>query len=494
MEGTQEEMEGNVGISRKTKEQSLPIAAHVRTEGDAQRPAAGRLCMALLYTAPIAGAGASYFLRDGRETDALSALLPGFIIIVAYFAFLRAWDGFYCQKIAHPTLYFGVFFLSFLFMGIASAFSVGVLWMSIVVFAALDGGLELALSSHFALMAQYVFLLLPVDGELYRFSGYFLFGMVLALLFSLFDRTEAVPFLALILMACDGALQFVACHFSLGKVREMAGALIAEEASVLLLVLLGLCYYKAFGAQSAQGIPKVPVKFFSGKKEAGTGFVQGETTETDGTTVQESAVIQKNAVMQDTEKDTVKEEAELLLFEALADPDFALMQKLKDYSETLYHHSQKVAELSAQAAKAVGGNPALARVGGLYHEMGRIREDGDYIEMGIQMGTEYHFPELLLDVIRQHSSRVMLPKSAEAAVVMLSDCIVSTSEYLEKNGQREIISDAHLVQGIFRNRLEKGNLQDAGLTREQIACLRDFYRENISLIGEGIQPPSGVSN
>ncbi len=479
MEGTQEEMEGNAEISRKSKEQPLPIAAHVRAEGDAQYPAAGRLWLVLLYTAPIAGAGASYFLRDGREADALSALLPGFIIVVAYFALLRAWDSFYFQKIAHPALYFGVFFLSFLFMGIASAFSVGVLWMSIIVFAALDGGLELALSSHFALMAQYVFLLLPVDGELYRFSGYFLFGMVLALLFSLFDRTEAVPFLALILMACGGVLQFVAYHFSLGKIREMAGAVVAEEASVLLLVLLGLCYYKAFGAQSAQEVPKVPVKFFSGKKEAGTGFVQGEKAETAGTSVQESAVIQKNAVIQDTGEDTVKEEAELLLFEALADPDFALMQRLKCHSEALYRHSQKVAELSAQAARAVGGNPALARVGGLYHEIGRIKENGDYIEMGIQMGTEYHFPGPLLDIIRQHSSRMMLPKSVEAAVVMLSDCIVSTSEYLEKNGQRGMISNAHLVQGIFRNRLEKGNLQEAGLTREQIACLRDFYRENI---------------
>ena len=80
--------------------------------------------------------------------------------------------------------------------------------------------------------------------------------------------------------------------------------------------------------------------------------------------------------------------------------------------------------------------------------------------------------------MRQHSTGFELPKSAEAAVVMLCDCIISTSEYLTKSGRRAKISDTQLVTSIFQNRLEKGNLQYAGMTVEQIQTLKEFYIEN----------------
>lgn len=61
---------------------------------------------------------------------------------------------------------------------------------------------------------------------------------------------------------------------------------------------------------------------------------------------------------------------------------------------------------------------------------------------------------------------------------MLCDCIISTSEYLTKSGRRAKISDTQLVTSIFQNRLEKGNLQYAGMTVEQIQTLKEFYIEN----------------
>lgn len=51
---------------------------------------------------------------------------------------------------------------------------------------------------------------------------------------------------------------------------------------------------------------------------------------------------------------------------------------------------------------------------------------------------------------------------------MLSDCIVSTSDYLQDTGKRGAVSDERLVDSIFQNRMDKGNLDEAGFSKEQI--------------------------
>ena len=164
--------------------------------------------------------------------------------------------------------------------------------------------------------------------------------------------------------------------------------------------------------------------------------------------------------------------------EKITEHDFELLKRMEAYSDTLYRHSMRIGELSWGAAKAIGKDALLAKAGGLYHEIGRIESEEDYIEAGSRIGREYDFPEKLLDVMRQHSTGFELPKSAEAAVVMLCDCIISTSEYLEKSGRSTKISEKQLVTSIFQNRLEKGNLQHAGMTVEQIQTLKEFYIEN----------------
>lgn len=162
----------------------------------------------------------------------------------------------------------------------------------------------------------------------------------------------------------------------------------------------------------------------------------------------------------------------------LVEPDFELLEYLKEYSEKLYQHSERIALLSERAAQAVGGNAVLAKAGGFYHDIGHVEEDENYIEAGVRIGREYGFPEELLAVIRQHSTSSMLPRSVEAAIVMLSDCIISTSDFLAKSGKREKLSNQKLVTSIFQNRLEKGDLEQSGMTEEQIRLLREFYVEN----------------
>lgn len=156
--------------------------------------------------------------------------------------------------------------------------------------------------------------------------------------------------------------------------------------------------------------------------------------------------------------------------------DYRLRLRLQEYSEQLFQHSLKISNIAAQAAEYMNGNVLLAQAGGLYHEIGRIVDEKNYINEGERLLREEGCPEELIAVIRQHTASEK-PQSPEAAIVLLADYIISTSDYLEKAGRRKEISDEKLVNTIFSNRLNKGNLDEAGLSKEEIEQLREYFAE-----------------
>lgn len=415
----------------------------------------------LLYMAPMFSVGIYCMLLHKTVIDAFSNIVLALILVGGYFTFLHVNRDYFYQKISHKLLYFGSFFLSFVLLGAGTKFPVGVFWMAAVVIAALGCGIELAIATQVVLMVQYTLLLLPQDNGFYRFSGYLLLGIVIALLFSILKGMDAIPYLALILAACDGILQFVVYHFNLALMQDAVIEITVEIVSVLVFALAGAGYLRVYGARR-----------WAGDENREADKIVEQAVEDSG--ILEEEVSQNDELLQ----------KELIRLKQLTASDFELLIRLQSYSQSLMLHSQKIGELSEKAAAAIGGNAVLAKAGGLYHEIGRMEDENDYIEAGTRIGQEYDFPDSLLAVMRQHSTGFEFPKSAEAAVVMLSDCIISTSEYLEKSGKRNSISDEQLVYSIFQNRLEKGNLEHAGMTSEQIQSLREFYAKNTFIGGQ----------
>lgn len=408
----------------------------------------------LLCVSPVVSAILYNVLCKRAAEDVFSNVIFSILLIGVFHTFLCVNDRYFYQKMKHPVLYIVMFAISFVLLGATARLSLGILWMLAVVVAALDGGLEIAVPTHIVYMIQYAFMILPYENSFYRFSCYLLMGIIVAVLFSLFHGTEAVFYLAVILATCDGILQFITYRFDLSLMKRHGADIGVELVSVLLLTAAGWLYLKKYVVEE------------SGEKEELEGKVQEQTSE------------------KENDEEVAVSIEEVPILERVTASDFELVERLKSYSESLLEHSSKISVLSERAAVAVGGNAALAKAGGLYHEIGRIEDEVDYIEAGTRIGKEYDFPNELLDVMRQHSTGFEFPKSVEAAIVMLSDCIISTSEYLEKTGKRNLVSDEHLVQSIFQNRIEKGNLQYSGMTQEQIQRLREFYIGN-TFVREG---------
>lgn len=376
----------------------------------------------LLYLIPLLCGMFRVFIR---QTNSAGLVLSHIVFILftagVFDTFLHFRQGYFYEKIHNKALFWIAYAVSFFFMGIDGLAPVGVMWLFLIVVTALDAGMEVSISCYVYLMIQYVIMVLSADKDIYRFLLYLLMGIVLALLFSQLEQKQILIYLSVILIASDLTLQFAIRQFDWTAMKSDWFAAVVEVVSLLIMVLTGYLYLRHY---------------------------------------------------------TEKEKDIQLKMLCLLEPDSDLLMRMETYSMALLSHSMKISMLSEGAAKTIGANELLAKTGGMYHEVGRISDEKNYIEEGIALGKKANFPDCLLDVMRQHSTGYELPKSAEAAIVMLTDCIVSTSDYLNKSGKGKKITKEQLVASIFKNRIEKDNLAESGLTDEQLMTLKNYYIQN----------------
>jgi cyclic-di-AMP phosphodiesterase PgpH len=160
-------------------------------------------------------------------------------------------------------------------------------------------------------------------------------------------------------------------------------------------------------------------------------------------------------------------------YEILCSTDNELLKKLQQHSEVLYSHALHIADISERAAKLIGASEQLAKAGGLYHEIGKLNGK-NYIEEGLIIAEDYAFPKELTAIIREHNIKYDKPNSVEAAIVMLSDSVVSTIEYIEKSNDHKYTTDK-IIDNIFQLRMDKGTFDNAKLSLKDFKLLKEFY-------------------
>lgn len=168
----------------------------------------------------------------------------------------------------------------------------------------------------------------------------------------------------------------------------------------------------------------------------------------------------------------------------LLDPNQPIMKELVYKCPGTYHHSILIGNLAEAAAEAIGENPLLARVGGYYHDIGKIRKPEYFIENqrpsenkhdrlmpsmsglivashvkdGVEIARAYKLPTAVVDIIRQHHGTSLItyfyqkakdlqpfakiaeedyrypgprPRTKVAAIVMLADAVEAASRTLD---------------------------------------------------------------
>lgn len=216
----------------------------------------------------------------------------------------------------------------------------------------------------------------------------------------------------------------------------------------------------------------------------------------------------------------------------LLNPSHPLLDLLREKAPGTYHHSFNVADLSEAAAEAIGADPLLAKVGGYYHDIGKIQRPEFFLENqhnstnphdslapslsktiitahireGIELGRRYGLKEDVLQFIPQHHGTSViryfyvkalregqeecsmddfrydaeLPKTKETAIVMLADSVEASSRSVENGTRLE-----ELVEQVIREKIEDGQLQEAPLTLAELDKIKKAFVATLHAMKHG---------
>ncbi len=210
----------------------------------------------------------------------------------------------------------------------------------------------------------------------------------------------------------------------------------------------------------------------------------------------------------------------------LSDLNHPLLKRLALEAPGTYHHSISVGNLSESAAKAIHGNPLLARVGAYYHDIGKIEIPEYFVEnqlsvrskhealtptmsslilaahvkRGRALGEENDIPDDVLNFIEEHHGTMVMtyffnkaveqgldpsqvdkfrypgprPQVRETGIAMLADAVEAASRTLDNPKPARI---HELIQRIINDRFQSGELDECPLTLRDLARIRESFAQ-----------------
>lgn len=214
----------------------------------------------------------------------------------------------------------------------------------------------------------------------------------------------------------------------------------------------------------------------------------------------------------------------------LGNPSHPLLRRLMVEAPGTYSHSVMTGNLAEAGAEAVGANALLARVGAYYHDVGKLKRPGFFVENqaggenphdgtaphlsaliitahvreGVELAREYKLPREVVEIIKQHHGTSLVsyfynkaaedddmvleadfrydgerPQSPEAAVVMLADSCEAAVRAVKKPTTTRIES---AVRRVVDGKLADGQLDHADLTLAQIESIVQVYARMLSSV------------
>ncbi|HVJ82630.1 MAG TPA: HDIG domain-containing protein, partial [Planctomycetia bacterium] len=225
----------------------------------------------------------------------------------------------------------------------------------------------------------------------------------------------------------------------------------------------------------------------------------------------------------------------------LADNSHPLLRELVRKAPGTFNHSWTVSILGETAAKAIGCDSELVRVGAVFHDIGKMNKAQYFIENkapeernrhdllapamstlviighvkdGLDLGRQHHLPQPILDMIEQHHGTTRVdyfyreatrafrenpdpdeeveesafrypgprPQSKEAAVLMLTDCVESATRALSEPTPARI---EKLVHSLAMNRLLDGQFDESGLTLSELRTVEESLTKSLASVYHG---------
>ncbi len=152
--------------------------------------------------------------------------------------------------------------------------------------------------------------------------------------------------------------------------------------------------------------------------------------------------------------------------------DYIAVRLIKNKSTSLYYHSTEVAELARLAARRIGADEMLAYTGGIYHDLGKVA-GAEYIKEGLLLAEKYGIPKSVKAIMIEHNVKARLPRSKEAAIVMLCDTAISAVEYLKSTMDKKDVSEKAVIENALNKRVTSKTLHMSGLSIEEFEMIKE---------------------
>lgn len=160
----------------------------------------------------------------------------------------------------------------------------------------------------------------------------------------------------------------------------------------------------------------------------------------------------------------------------LNDPEYALLVEQKQFSNEEYYHAIHTAYFCDKLAKKIGADASLAKAGGYYHKIGKMRGENNLVQ-SLQIGEEHKFPPDLMELLREYGSKHTKLHSKEAAIVLLADSVVSSVMFLFAKDKNATLDYEQIVAVVFQKKLERNAFKDCDLTLQELATLKKTFVE-----------------
>ncbi len=220
---------------------------------------------------------------------------------------------------------------------------------------------------------------------------------------------------------------------------------------------------------------------------------------------------------------------------ALCDYNHPLLKRLQMEAPGTFHHSLMVATLAEQAAIAIGVNPIKARVGALFHDIGKLIKPEyftennaaddkhrelhprmssliilNHVKEGVDMAIKYKLKKIIRDAIEQHHGTDMvfyfykraleenngdtpvaegeyrysgpLPVEKEVVLIGLADVCEAASRSLQKPTPAKIEA---MVWELLRKRVRDRQMDKARITLAELGTIRDSFSKTLSTMLHG---------
>lgn len=210
----------------------------------------------------------------------------------------------------------------------------------------------------------------------------------------------------------------------------------------------------------------------------------------------------------------------------LSDTNLPLLKKLMTKAPGTFHHSLQVSNLAEAAAGAIRANGLLCRVGGLYHDIGKMENPGYFTENqtegnehdklkprmsalvikahvsnGVKMAEEHGLPDVIIDFIKTHHGDSLikffwekakeladtskkeikekdfrydgpLPQTKETGILLLADCIEASSRAMKDPNYQKL---ENLIDKMVDERVNEGQLSKTPLTFQDIRTIKETF-------------------